>query len=494
MSTKRKKRKKQFTAVPLQALPQDMRAHMERLGLATVEEYFDWCKVHGYVQSTVKSTQKLDREVLRFIREGAKVKLRETRRLRRPDRILLPLLEGEVCRVMPEQMLVVNRLMGKRVYDPARRCFTRRLLKQVVKRCPGLLWERLGEGTRPDTLYLRAVLRMAQYHDQVLRPIETWRPRSHSSRQRILSLAQHLFASWPVPKFLHRAWFQGDGKARLYQRWFLHIGAGNNIRSADLPLPCSKKMAHYFMQAPADYKAEEALRWGQVHALGGDARLADCLRGTLLCQSFMHHEFWESVIRFFIRYPKFRGRFVRLSISYLQQRRFESQEFKGADGVTYILAPEQPSLSMRGRSMKSFVQEVREWCRRPWYLDRLWKNVRWSPSGIQPFRRGSSLTADQEVWSINELLTSEDLHLESLKMRHCVAAYAEKCLRGHSSIWTLVVERKKKAKKLLTIEVDPNKREIVEALGPCNRQPKPLARTVLQLWAKEAGLAMAEWV
>ena len=40
-------------------------------------------------------------------------------------------------------------------------------------------------------------------------------------------------------------------------------------------------VAHHFMRAPADYKIEHAIRWGQVHAFGGSEPLTRALIGEL---------------------------------------------------------------------------------------------------------------------------------------------------------------------------------------------------------------------
>jgi len=51
------------------------------------------------------------------------------------------------------------------------------------------------------------------------------------------------------------------------------------------------------------YLVREALRWGQIHALGGDERLVDALRGTPLAKDCRDNDFSLSLIRFFIRHP-----------------------------------------------------------------------------------------------------------------------------------------------------------------------------------------------
>jgi hypothetical protein len=78
-------------------------------------------------------------------------------------------------------------------------------------------------------------------------------------------------------------WFAGgghDADRRLIR--FLQLGFGNNIRTADLPLPYTKKMAHHFMRAPSHLNVEAALRWGQVLGLGGNERTANAVLTTSL--------------------------------------------------------------------------------------------------------------------------------------------------------------------------------------------------------------------
>src|SRR5438477_401425 len=71
-----------------------------------------------------------------------------------------------------------------------------------------------------------------------LRPVAEWEPQTHNTRRQFASLARHLFAEWPVPAFMDSVWFSGNGReAARQQGWFLHVGRGRNVRTADLPLP-----------------------------------------------------------------------------------------------------------------------------------------------------------------------------------------------------------------------------------------------------------------
>jgi hypothetical protein len=99
-------------------------------------------------------------------------------------------------------------------------------------------------------------------------------------------------------------WFLGNGREAVRQQgWFLHAATGQNIRTADLPLPFTKRMAHQFMEAPAGLTVEAALRWGQIHGFGSTERLARAIIGTRLGTDFEHDDFWTTVLQFFIANP-----------------------------------------------------------------------------------------------------------------------------------------------------------------------------------------------
>ncbi len=71
----------------------------------------------------------------------------------------------------------------------------------------------------------------------------------------------------------------------------------------------------------------------------------------------------------------------------------------------------------------------------------LWKGVRWEAIGPVEQRYGDVVVV--------QLLTPAELQAEGREMRHCVAAYAEPCLRGRSQIWSL---RTPEGKPLSTLE------------------------------------------
>jgi len=139
---------------------------------------------------------------------------------------------------------------------------------QLISRGNHFLWQQSCEFTK-------AMFTLALHHEDWVRPIDTWRPKVKMPYSQFVSLAGHLFAVYPVPFFMNSVWFKGtSGQAIQRQEWFKHIGRGQNIRTAEIPLHLTKKMAHHFIQAPSHFSVEQALRWGQVLGMGGDERLA----------------------------------------------------------------------------------------------------------------------------------------------------------------------------------------------------------------------------
>ncbi|MCA9018176.1 MAG: hypothetical protein KDA77_22830, partial [Planctomycetaceae bacterium] len=132
---------------------------------------------------------------------------------------------------------------------------------------------------------------------------ETWTAPDASRFVQMRSLVQHLFDRYPVPNFMASVWwpeYANEWGMSLY----LHLATGQSIRRfSDLrSFRVSKKMAALFMQAPDDLRPDAAIRWSQVLALGGDARLARILIShTLLSRSTSDEPFWETVIQFLIR-------------------------------------------------------------------------------------------------------------------------------------------------------------------------------------------------
>ena len=337
--------------------------------------------------------------------------------------------------------------------------------------------------------YVDALIELNGHRRQWVRPLEDWRPGKHNRKLQFGSLLRHLWAKYPVPAFMDSAWLLNQEGAPKYRDWFIHIGSGQNIRSAKkLPLPLTKRMAHQFLDAPDDYNVLQALRWAQIHGLDGDARLTQALLATQIGEDFEHHTFWRTVFVFFINNPMLDRRHVGPIIDYLQFQKFTIQEMMAAPQIIERIPPPQPHLTMQGRTPAALLRQVEDWHTE---LSRS-SNVHgltFKPSGIKGFEKKQA--GDQ--WTIRELRTGTQLVKEGSELNHCVSTYADNCTPGHCSIWSMERLRNDKTHKHLTIEVQQQKM-IVQVRGKHNRLCTRPELDVIRQWASEAGLSIDSYV
>ncbi len=489
-----KRRPKKGSAIQKESLSALMQAHLKGIGMSTVEDYFDWCRQHGFTCKLNKQQRQIDEEDRNFKDNQAASAMRKMRSQRRPDRALKRLLRDRDS-ISSRALEPIHALLHNNSIPQAQRDFAKRLLTHLDAICPQMIWERTGRGGTTDGVYLEALMTLAEHHSSLCRSIEKWKPSSHNAVRRFRSLVHHLFADFAPPEFLEQAWLDKGPHGRRHRGWYLHLASGKSMRDLELPIDYTKKMRHYFLTAPGEYSVIEALRWGQVLGLGGDAHLASALRETQLCRSFDNESFWITVIRFFIEHPMLDRQWVAPIIDYINNQRFVSGEHINAEGRAARTPPPQPNLSMRGRGPDSLLRQVQEW-HGELHRDLGARNYTWKRSLIPAYRsvEGKVGSNSQRIWTITELFTSSLLSHEGRVMRHCVATYALSCRRGRCSIWTLELESKTGKSKQLTLEVNSHTMQIVQARARMNARPTEQARGVLTKWAAGAGLSIADWV
>jgi hypothetical protein len=346
------------------------------------------------------------------------------------------------------------------------------------------------------SLFNVGLLDLALHHTDWLRPVETWCPAKQNAWPLFTSLAHHLFARYPIPAFMTSVWFDlPPGEILPQHEWYKHLGLGQNIRTASLPLRLTKAMAHLFTQTPHHYPAVTALRWAQVRGLGGDEALASAVLGTRLGKVLENEEFWESLLLFFINHPSLDLAQVGPVVDFLQHQKFEWKEGVSQEGVFGKHPPPRPDYTMKRRTVASILRQVEEW-HRELGQDTNQPCLSWRHSPFKDFRliEGSEALGNMRVWTITELLTSRALFLEGQAMRHCVATYAERCAHKQTSIWSMQVENQWGRHQVLTIEVDLPKRTVCQVRRKCNRLPVAAEREVAERWAGEQGLKVMESV
>ena len=338
-----------------------------------------------------------------------------------------------------------------------------------------------------------------------MRPIKTWHVKRYNRDIQFTELLHHLFVTYDIPPFMDRVWLSDN---ETYHNWYKHIGAGQNIRTAPgIPITLTKKIAHNFLKAPKQYSIEEALIWGQIHALGGDKRLMEALRGTIVIRDFENNDFWLSVIRFFIANPMLDVSHVHPIIDFIQNQKFENQRVFVARGVVEERDPPQPNFSMKGRTPGTLLRNVNEWHRQ---LGRETKGgaFQWSRSIIGELRLEERSRESNKIrleersrkgnktkyWIIRELLSTAELIDEGRSMNHCVISYAKSCYTGKTSIWAMESEEDSERRKVLTIELQLDEKLICQVRGKRNRLASAKEKSILTRWAAKEGLKIAEYV
>lgn len=474
--------------------------HLESLGLNSAADYAVWCTQHGFTRNINKSHLQRELEYRVHQQSVADSRLAQKKRENRSLKSTLQVIfRGEVREhqvTSPALKMICQAYTTLHQQPAVCRAFLE-LLTQVSDHTDLIQLQHVipHYGRDQDNSYLGGLLALAHHSHSWIRKPSDWKPGSHNAGRQFQSFARHLFAKWPVPGFMDSVWFQGTSSAaQQKQSWFVHLARGENIRTAELAIPYSKRMAHHFMRAPNDHTVEDALRWGQIHALGGNARLVKAVLGTRLRTKFEHDEFWLTVFQFLIANPMLDLAQVGPIVDYLQHVKFTPQEIFIAPGQLERRPPLQPNLTMKGRTPEALLRNVTAWHRTLTQTSQ--PPAEWKPCGIPglTFVEGTQEGQNLKIWKITELLSSAALIAEGKKMRHCVASYVRSCERGDCSIWTLELETSLGHSKILTLEVRNSSKMLVQARGKFNIVASQKERSILHRWAEQAGLQVVDWI
>ena len=342
---------------------------------------------------------------------------------------------------------------------------------------------------------VRGLAALAHHHRRWVRQPESWTSTvQHNGLPQSIdqfgSLARHLVAEYEVPSFMDEVWFVEYGDEGMQrQEWFIRIGRGSSVRELDFPIHLTRRMAHSFMQGKNRDSVDHNLRWAQVLGVGGDQEMARTVLSTRLGRHLDHDEFWSTVVLFLATNPLIDPGQVGPLIDYVHNMRFAPRRVVRDGGGVDEAPPPQPNFAMKGRSADKLLRQVDAW---HGHLTRV-QNVlfqSWQPSGLRPFELEEETPELGPVrWSVQELRSSWELAAEGTAMGHCVVSYSDQCADGHTSIWSIGLQRpgSDERENILTVAADPRKREVTQARGRHNMLPNQSPRSAQAQRAAKSG-------
>lgn len=378
----------------------------------------------------------------------------------------------------------IRRAFAQLAPDPSTLEQFRKLLVCVRMQAPRLFEAPICGGRHAG---VDALVNLSRFSSTHVRSPDSWIGNSLSWRPAVSSLAHHLISDYEVPAFLASAWHATDTNADQKRCWFVSHSRGASFRSLDLPVAMTRKMEHIFLASQHHLPIEHAFRRAELLALSVPAEFVKAIMSTRLATDLRHSEFWRTVWMFLVaNVDDLDPNQIAPMIDYIQAVRHDRTQ----DGMIEF-GSAQPEFSMKGRTVQSMLRLMKEWHRS---LGAKGPSLSWAKSSFEPFifiepsRDGSEIS---RRWQMMELMNSAQLRREGAALHHCVASYADRCYRGNSSIWSLRFWQAEKIHHVLTVEVDPRRRAVIQARGRANRAASGGPLRLLQDWAAREKLRMS---
>ena len=347
-----------------------------------------------------------------------------------------------------------------------------------------------------------ALVRIATYSFEWVREPEAWPGTpGKGAEEQWHDLLRHLFTKWPVPRFFDSAWLIPGNVIHVERDWYCHVGCGNSWRKADgLPPSISSSAIHHAMQAEDHLTIRQALRRGQLQALGAPQDLIDEVLASRMVRDLSNDAIWSRLFAKLIVAPRFDPREFGI-ISDLLLDLLDHGAWKRAG-----LLVGEPLAALRRHcfrrwhvllnSVESDGIRFRDHdLRRPGLRAELLHLSRasWEPmEGIASFEAAHSEDNDEiSLWTIRERCSHAQLMIESRELRHCVVTYRKRCLSGRSAIFSLRQQSAAGDRTRITIEVEKASRRVVQARGKWNRDPEQFEYQLMSRWAAQNELQLA---
>lgn len=376
--------------------------------------------------------------------------------------------------------------------NPGLKPAMRDLLHAIIHRT------QLLETTHPSEFQLiPALTRMAVYSGNWLRAPSDWAGATGMPITQLHSLIAHLFERYPMPVFFRNAWLV-KGETRYLERdWYCRIAIGGSLRGAPgFPPSITTRALHLAMQAPDHLTIRQALRWGQLKAVGAaDHPIREVLASRMV-KDLSNDEVWSRLIeKISAARQRRRGDFGLIS----DALRCFLREEKTAHAQRILALPYRDLV----RHCRSFWKQLRDttledgldWKKWDFHCPHVREALFLHQfSYVEPMLPGKPWSFvegprfQETEWRMIELTWRHQLVAEGKAMRHCVGSYWRKCRNLESAIFSLRSYKgcaRDDMQRHLTIEVNRQSRRVVKVRGKYNRSFSGVRLREIVQWAED---------
>lgn len=325
------------------------------------------------------------------------------------------------------------------------------------------------------------------------RSFETWRmPKSKDDRVIFKSLFCHLLVPYKIPPVV-------DNMIYPYLRFYLsaldidvmfHLIKGKGIhRFPKLGLEMNSKMNFLLNHAPSHFDLPKAMWWAKIKSMGVSYSIASKLvDNTYIEINTTWPNWYDDFIFFLNRFPKIEQGDLKKILDFIIAQKNNGINFQVKNYDEDIcIDPLFPDFSFKGRTIASVLKHVEKWRTYVQVIKESGVNGEFKISPILPMR----IKEGKRLIRIRQITNMKKLALEGSKMNHCVATYADECLQGNSSIWSMCeILGIGKVKRLITIEVEEKTKKISQASGNSNRSLHEIEQKWLKMWGEKEALEM----
>lgn len=291
-------------------------------------------------------------------------------------------------------------------------------------------------------------------------------------------LIRHLFIQYEPPKFLYWVWCDENFPRFKWIVWFILLSQGGSLKGAAKLFGWN--IANHFPlqlhQVPPGFSPVQACIFAEILRVGGSLETFQLLNHTFTIdptetRNPQFISFWRDTIQWLstktVEINQLRQteelQYVDIAGFILDWAMHKYTESERENGVPFSWQGRQVRQAFE--ASQEYLRTVNTECER----SLLWTSHGWDWNTTD--ERGDKL-------AVVELSSGQALHDEGKRMHHCVGGYTGLCVAGNTAIFSLRFGEIGK----VTIELEPNAKNIVQARGYCNRAITRREHEVISRW------------